>query len=97
MIVEKVETKHAPAAGQKYIKWKGKMIPLLQVGMQLSRDVEIFDFRKLARHEATDPKTRGVWDHFGSVFVIVGEKPPGLFDKAKRSIRFYSMFGETLE
>lgn len=64
---------------------------------QLNAMVDTFEFRKTARHEVPDQQTVGVWDHFGRIFVIHGEKKRGAYiDKEKRSIRFYSMFGEPL-
>jgi len=65
--------------------------------MQVSTTEEVYEFRKTARHEATDAKTVGVWDHFGRCFIIHGERGRGPFDKEKRSIRFYSIYGEPLE
>ena len=56
-----------------------------------------FDFKKTARHEATDQNPQGIWEKFGRFFVVHGKKAPGLFDKELRSIRIYSMFGEPLQ
>ena len=63
----------------------------------IDKEIEVFEFRKTARHEATDAKTTCVWDYFGRGFIIHGERKPGPFDKEKRSIRFFSLYGEPLE
>lgn len=55
-----------------------------------------FEFKKTARHEATDVSTRGIWDLFGRFFVVHGKKGAGLFDKELRNIKFYSIFGDPL-
>lgn len=87
------------AADTNYLKWKGKMITINKKNNQLQGNkVEVFEFRKTARHEVPDKSSTGAWDAFGRIFVIYGEKPRGPFaDKEKRSIRFYSMFGESLQ
>jgi hypothetical protein len=86
------------AADTNYIKWKGKLMTKNKKDNQLEGNkVEVFDFRKTARHEIPDKQTVGAWDSFGRIFVVYGEKPRGAYiDKEKRSIRFYSMFGESL-
>ena len=55
-----------------------------------------WEFKKTARHEATDLHSTGTWDKFGRFFVVTGRKGPGLFDKELRSIKYYTMFGEPL-
>ena len=56
-----------------------------------------FEFKKTGRHEAHDQRPNGVWDRFGRFFVSHGVRGPGLFDKEKRNIKIYSMFGEPLQ
>jgi len=97
MIISKKEEQKAPLAQDKYIKFKGRLMAVVNKEQQLSKEEEVFEFRKTARHEATDAKTTCIWDHFGRSFLIYGEKKPGPFDKEKRSIRFFSLWGEPLE
>lgn len=58
--------------------------------------VEVFEFKKTARHESVDAKTTVVWDDYGKSFVIHGEKKAMFNDKEKRSISFFTMYGEPL-
>lgn len=74
------------------------MVANARTEQQLEKEIEIFDFKKTARHEATDSKSKAVWDQYGRMFVIHGtKKQQGLYDKEKRSIRFFTMYGEPLE
>jgi C4-type Zn-finger protein len=65
--------------------------------MKLTSEIEVFEFKKTSRHESHDAKTVVVWDEFGKSFVIHGEKKATSFiDKERRSIRFFTMYGEPL-
>lgn len=97
MIVTKMEEKKAALAADNYIKFKGKLMATVKNEQQLSKEEAVYEFRKTARHECTDAKSVCLWDHFGRCFVIYGERKPGPFDKEKRSIKFFSLFGEPLE
>jgi len=97
MITSYTETRQGVNPQQMYTKWKGKMMKVQQTNQAVSHEVEVFEFKKTARHESNDAKTTVVWDDFGKAFVIHGEKATvGPFDKEKRSIRFFTMYGEPL-
>jgi hypothetical protein len=98
IVKSEIEIK-ARAADTNYIKWKGKMMTKNKKNNQLEGNkIAVYDFRKTARHEISDKSTVGAWDAYGRYFVIYGEKPRGAYiDKEKRGIRFFSMFGESIQ
>jgi len=69
----------------------------MQKTNQLAAEEVKYEFRKTARHETTDGKTVALWDDSGRYFVVYGVKKAGPFDKEKRNINIYSLFGEKLQ
>lgn len=57
----------------------------------------LFEFKKTNRNLAPDNNNRGIWDKYGRFFVSHGVRGGSYFDKDLRSIRIYSMFGDSLQ
>jgi len=57
---------------------------------------DTYEYRKTARYEIMDKKWVAKWDENGRYFVMYGRKSSN-FDKTTKTVKFFNMFGETLQ
>ena len=92
-IISKISNEGQTIAAKQQLYTKGSK---LVTDKKLAAVEDTYEYRKTARYEIGEKKWVAKWDEFGRYFLMYGRKSSN-FDKGTKSIKFYNMFGETLQ